>query len=104
VRDAVLGNCQIIVSFRVGANDAPIISEALGCEPQGLMELGLGHALYRTLLNGQLTSALTMQRKRADLAIEHLAANIRNSPANYARPRAMVEKAAPPKTRRSHWG
>ena len=47
VRDTVLGNCATITSFRVGAEDAPIIGSAINWNPTNLQGLGLGEA--RTL-------------------------------------------------------
>jgi hypothetical protein len=55
---------------------------------------------YRTLLNGQPTSAISMQTEKAELATGHLAANIRNTRANYARGRALVEQGLKPQGHR----
>jgi hypothetical protein len=58
IRDAVLGNCSTIVSFRVGAEDAPTIGRAIDINPQVLKDLPLGHAWYRMLdPRGRPTSA-----------------------------------------------
>ena len=51
VRDAVLGNCSTIVSFRVRPDDAQINGRAIDVAPQNLMDLGRGKAYRRTLLN-----------------------------------------------------
>jgi hypothetical protein len=90
-RDAVLGNCSTIVSFRVGPNDAPIISDAIDWNADDLQDLGRGQARWRTLLHGKPTSVQLLQTEKARLATGYLAGNIRNTAANYARPRALVE-------------
>jgi hypothetical protein len=93
IRDAVLGNCSTIVSFRVGAEDAPIIGNAIDWNPQNLQDLGLGQARMRTLVNGRPSSALLLETTKMELPTGHLAANIRNTRANFARMRKDVEHA-----------
>ncbi|MBK6299227.1 MAG: ATP-binding protein [Sphingomonadales bacterium] len=60
VFDAVLGNAGTIMSFRVGANDAPIIARQLD-EPdaQGLLRLPNHHALLQLMVDGKKTRAFT---------------------------------------------
>lgn len=91
IRDAVLGNCSTIVSFRIGPKDAPIIAAALDWAEQDLQDLARGHARCRSLTNGRPTSAYLMETEKTQLPIGRLAANIRNTRANYARPRTLVE-------------
>lgn len=98
--DAVLGNCGTIISFRVGANDAPIIGKAIDWNPDNLMELGLGQARCRTLVNGKPTSAYLMQTEKVELPTGWLEKNIRNTRANYARARKDVEYALSGEKRR----
>lgn len=102
VRDAVLGNCQTIVSFRVGAKDAPIIGDAIDWNPQNLQDLGRGKARVRTLINNSPSGAYLLETERAELETGYLAANVRNTRANYARPREIVEDSLRP-FRKSRW-
>jgi hypothetical protein len=67
VRDAVLGNCSTIVSFRVGAEDAAIIGRAIDVAPQALMDLGRGKAYRRTLLNDAPSEAQYLETREAEL-------------------------------------
>jgi TraM recognition site of TraD and TraG len=105
IRDAVLGNCNTIVSFRVGAEDAPIIAKALGCEPQGLKDLPRGRALYRTLFDGHPTEPRSMKTEKVELPTGRLATNIRTTNANCARPRRLVDQLmrAKPRKPSSSW-
>jgi TraM recognition site of TraD and TraG len=93
IKDAVLGNCSTIISFRVGPNDAPIIGKAIDHNPKNLQELGLGQARMRTLFRGKPTDALLIQTTVPDLAIGYFEGNIRNTAANFARTRKDVEYA-----------
>jgi hypothetical protein len=93
IRDAVLGNCSTIVSFRVGAEDAPIIGKAIDCNPSNLRDLGTGQAWYRMLdERGRPTSATFMETKKTELQAGYLEKNIAWTRANFARPRAIVER------------
>jgi hypothetical protein len=93
VRDAVLGNSSTIVSFRVGAKDAPLIAEALDCAPQTLLDQGSGQARVRTLdSEGRPTEAREMRTTLTKLPVGYLTGNVRQTRAAYARPRATVER------------
>lgn len=91
IRGAVLDNCSTIVSFRIGPKDAPIIAAALDWSEQDLQDLSRGKARCRSLANGQPTSAYLLEAEKPQLPAGRLAANIRNTRANYARPRRLVD-------------
>jgi hypothetical protein len=59
VRDVCFGNCSTLISFRIGAEDAPIIGRALDWNPHDLQDLPIGRARYTALINGQRSGALT---------------------------------------------
>jgi hypothetical protein len=92
VRDAVLGNCSTVVSFRVGAEDAPILGKAIDIAPQNLMDLGMGKAYRRTLINGASSEAQYLETSKAELATGRFEGNVRMTRAKYARLRTVVEK------------
>jgi hypothetical protein len=58
----------------------------------GLADLGRGTAPVRTPINDRPSGAYLLKTRNAELTAGHLAANIRNTRANYARPRAKVEE------------
>ena len=105
IRDAVLGNCSTIISFRVGAEDAPTTAKALDWDAQDLQDLPLGRARMRTLYKGGPTSALLMETEKVELPTGHLAANIRHTRASASRPRRLVDEMMRPKQSRrtSSW-
>lgn len=105
IRDAVLGNCSTIISFRIGAKDAPIIANAIDWSEQDLQDLPRGKARCRTLVNGRPTSAYLMETEKTVLTTGRLAANIRNTRANFARPRSLADhpKPAPSRKREASW-
>jgi hypothetical protein len=90
VRDAVLGNCSTIVSFRVGAEDAQIIGRAIDVAPQNLMDLGRGRAYRRTLLNDAPTEAQYLETRRPELPTGRFEANVRMTRAKCARTREQA--------------
>jgi hypothetical protein len=67
--------------------------QAIDWNPDNLMELGLGQARCRTLIDGKPTSAYLMQTQKVELPTGWLEKNIRNTRANYARSRKDVEYA-----------
>jgi hypothetical protein len=91
IQDAVLGNCSTIVSFRVGADDAPIIGKAIDWHPQNLQDLGIGVARMRTIVRGKPTNAMLLETEVPDLATGHLGNNIAITATRYARARSKVE-------------
>jgi len=61
--DAVLGNVGSLISFRVGANDAPIIATQIGgdVEAADLTALPNHHAYGQLLIDGQKSPPFSMQ-------------------------------------------
>ena len=92
LHEAVLGNCGTLVSFRVGAEDAPVIARAIAAPESELMTLPRGRAYVRTLRDGQPTITRPMKTAPATLGTGRLAAAIANTRANFARPRTMAER------------
>jgi hypothetical protein len=101
LHEAVLGNCGAVVSFRVGAEDAPRLSQALDAPASELATLSRGHACIRTLRDGQPTVARPIEIEMATLGAGHLAAAIANTHANFVRPRKLAERRPAP--RRHEW-
>ena len=84
-----MGNCGTLVSFRVGAEDAPRLARALDAPESELATLSRGRAYVRTLRDGQPTIARPMEIEMATLGTGRLAAGSRNTQANFARPRKL---------------
>jgi DNA helicase HerA-like ATPase len=90
LHEAVLGNCGTVVSFRIGAEDARVIARAIGAPEAELTTLPRGRAYVRTLRDGQPTLTRPMRTERAGLGTGRLAAQVRNTRANFARPRKLA--------------
>ena len=95
VRDAVFGNVGTTISFRVSADDAPILSKQFEpvFEAQDLLNLNNRHFVLSMIINGEKTPAfsattLSIPKPPNDLTPQI----IRNSRMTYARNRAEVEK------------
>jgi hypothetical protein len=88
----VLGNCGTIVSFRVGADDAPVISRHIDAPEHALKELGTGEAYARAVVGGQPWRALRMKTEKVRLQTDRLAGHIRQTRAAHAWERALVER------------
>ncbi len=99
LHEAVLGNCGTLVSFRVGAEDAPRLARALDAPASELATLSRGHAYVRTLRDGQPAVARPIEIEMATLGKGRLAAVIANTHANFARPRKLAEKRDAPQRR-----
>ncbi|MBR3253635.1 type IV secretion system DNA-binding domain-containing protein [Candidatus Saccharibacteria bacterium] len=94
VRDAVFGNVGTTISFRVSADDAPILVKQFEptFEAGDLLQLNNRHFVISMIINGEKVpafSATTLSipaspNNNFDAIIEH-------SRANFARPRAEVE-------------
>ena len=97
LHEAVLGNCGTIVSFRLGAEDAPVMGRALGVPGDALTSLTRGHAYVSTLIDGQPTHAYPMDIEPASLATGKLARAITHTNAHFARPRKLAEQRKPSK-------
>jgi hypothetical protein len=97
LHEAVLGNCGTLVSFRVGADDARLIARAIGAPEEELKTLARGQAYVRTLRDGQPTTARPTRTEKTQLGAGRLAAQVRNTRANSARPRKLAGRSNAPK-------
>ncbi|MBS7346470.1 MAG: type IV secretion system DNA-binding domain-containing protein [Candidatus Sacchiramonaceae bacterium] len=105
VRDAVFGNVGSMISFRVSADDAPILGKQFEpqFEPQDLIQMNNRHFVMNMVINGEKTNAfsattLTLPNPANDLTPKI----IENTRRYYGRPRAEIEEdirniLAPPK-------
>ncbi len=96
VRDAVFGNVGSMISFRVSADDAPILSKQF--EPQfeanDLLQMHNRNFVINMVINGEKTpafSARTLQLPPAQ--VDNTPYIIENTRHLYATPREEVEKA-----------
>ncbi len=95
VRDAVFGNVGTTISFRVSADDAPILSKQFEpvFEAQDLLNLNNRHFVLSMIVNGEKTPAfsattLSIPKPPNDLTPQI----IKHSRLTYARNRADVER------------
>ena len=109
LRDAVFGNSASFLSFRVGAEDAPMIARHLGLKPD-VDVTGLGyrttdpeklltmlpnyHAYFRTLIDDTPTIPIDLQMPPPPAPINHRPQRlIANSRVRFGRDRAKIENA-----------
>ena len=95
VRDAVFGNVGTTISFRVSADDAPILSKQFEpvFEAQDLLNLNNRHFVVSMIINGEKTPAFSATTLSIPKAPNDLTPQIiKNSRLNYARSRAVVEE------------
>lgn len=95
VRDAVFGNVGTMISFRVSADDAPILSKQFEpqFEPQDLLQMHNRHFIINMVINGEKApafSATTLTLPEAQ--IDNTGRIIEHTRLNYSRPRAEVER------------
>ena len=95
VRDAVFGNVGTMISFRVSADDAPILSKQFEpqFEAQDLLQMHNRHFIINMVINGEKTPAfsattLTLPPQQSD----NTSRIIENTRRNYSRSRSEVEK------------
>src|SRR5690606_24486991 len=95
VRDAVFGNVGTIISFRVSADDAPILAKQF--EPQfealDLLQMHNRHFIINMVINGEKSpafSATTLTLPPAQSDNSHLI--VEHTRRHYSRLRAEVEK------------
>ena len=96
VRDAVFGNVGTVISFRVSADDAPILSKQFEpqFEPNDLLQMHNRNFVINMVIKGEKSPAFnastltlpTPQMDNTKLIIE-------NTRQNYSRPRAEIEVA-----------
>ena len=93
LRQAVLGNVGTLLSFRIGAEDAPFIANELGLSnPATLMDTGNYRAWVRTLYNGLPTDPYPLHMPEPQFTrLGRLAAVKSRTAARHTRPRAVVE-------------
>ncbi len=95
VRDAVFGNVGTIISFRVSADDAPILSKQFEpqFEPNDLLQMHNRNFIINMVIGGEKTPAfnattLTLPTPQLD----NTALIIENTRRNYSRSRVEVEQ------------
>ena len=94
VRDAVFGNVGTTISFRVSADDAPILSKQFEpiFEAQDLLNLNNRHFVVSMIINGEKTPAFSATTLSIPKPPNDLTPRIvRNSRLTYARNREEVE-------------
>lgn len=95
VRDAVFGNVGTMISFRVSADDAPILSKQFEpqFEAQDLLQMHNRHFIINMVINGEKAPAfsattLTLPPEQ----IDNTGRIIENTRRNYSRSRSEVEQ------------
>jgi hypothetical protein len=95
VRDAVFGNVGTMISFRVSADDAPILSKQFEpqFEAQDLLQMHNRHFIVNMVINGEKAPAfsattLTLPPQQAD----NTSRIIENTRRTYSRSRSEIEK------------
>ncbi len=95
VRDAVFGNVGTMISFRVSADDAPILSKQF--EPQfeanDLLQMHNRHFIINMVIGGEKAPAFSATTLTLPLPqIDNTGHIIENTRRNYSRPRLEVEQ------------
>lgn len=96
VRGAVFGNVGTMISFRVSADDAPILSKQFEpqFEPNDLLQMANRNFIINMVINGEKVpafSARTLQLPPAQA--DNTPAIVANTREKYGQPREVVEKA-----------
>ena len=94
VRDAVFGNVGTTISFRVSADDAPILVKQFEptFEASDLLQLNNRHFIISMIINGEKVPAFSATTLSIPSSPEdNFNSIVEWSRANYARPRAEVE-------------
>lgn len=105
VRDAVFGNVGSMISFRVSADDAPILGKQFEpqFEPQDLIQMNNRHFVMNMVISGEKTNAFSATTLTLPNPVNDLTPKIiENTRRYYGRPRAEIEEdirniLAPPK-------
>lgn len=96
VRDAVFGNVGTMISFRVSADDAPILCKQFEpqFEPQDLLQMHNRNFVINMVINGEKApafSAKTLSLPPAQTDNTHLI--IENTRLHYSQPREVIEQS-----------
>ena len=94
VRDAVFGNVGTTISFRVSADDAPVLVKQFEptFEESDLLQLNNRHFIISMIINGEKVPAFSATTLSIpDTPKDNFEAIIQSSRAKYARPRSEVE-------------
>ena len=94
VRDAVFGNVGTTISFRVSADDAPMLVKQFEptFEASDLLQLNNRHFIISMIINGEKVPAFSATTLSIpDTPKDNFAAIIEHSRTHFARPRADVE-------------
>jgi len=95
VRDAVFGNVGTMISFRVSADDAPILAKQFEpqFEPQDLLQMHNMHFVINMVINGEKAPAFSATTLRLPVAqLDNTPLIIENTRRLYSRTRADVEQ------------
>lgn len=95
VRNAVFGNVGTMISFRVSADDAPILGKQFEpqFEPNDLLQMHNRNFIINMVINGEKAPAFSARTLNLPTATtDNTAAIIANTRAIYGQPRAIVEK------------
>jgi hypothetical protein len=95
VRDAVFGNVGTMISFRVSADDAPILAKQFEpqFEPTDLLQMHNRHFIINMVINGEKAPAFTATTLTLPLPqIDNTGRIIENTRRFYSRSRAEIEQ------------
>ncbi len=95
VRDAVFGNVGTMISFRVSADDAPILSKQFepNFEALDLLQMHNRNFVINMVINGEKTPAFSARTLNLPPPqTDNTAQIIENTRRHYSRPRAEIEK------------
>lgn len=106
VRDAVFGNVGTMISFRISADDAPILAKQFEpqFEAQDLLQMHNRNFVINMVINGEKAPAFSARTLNLPTATtDNTRAIIANTRANYSQPRSVIEemisnKILPPQT------
>lgn len=95
VRDAVFGNVGTMISFRVSADDAPILAKQFEpqFEPNDLLQMHNMHFIINMVIQGEKAPAFSATTLKLPVAqVDNTGHIIENTRRLYSRPRAEVEQ------------
>jgi hypothetical protein len=92
IQEAILANAATLISFRVGATDAPVLSKHFGVQNNQLQDLHNFQAYVRPLEDGQPVDPVLLDLLPPPLSLHNeSAALVRNSSVRFGRNKAEVE-------------